>query len=482
MVPKRPITAKPQVEAQEDPDLVDVTPPKRFFVEMLTRDIELEDAILDLLDNCVDGAVRVNAAKQVKPDPKVAYDGFWAKIELNEDGFCIRDNCGGIPKDVARDYAFQFGRPRAGIDNSLQTVGVYGIGMKRALFKLGSDSRVKSRSSDGAFEVHIDKAWVQSKSWKIHLDDVTTGALPKNGVEIKVTDLHEGIARLFDRSASSFETNLVTKIRDHYAYIIQKGFKVSVNGRNVAPNLVQTIVDKKSLSGGIAPYIYETEHNGVRVMLTFGMYANFPSETELNDLGEGKRTKHSAGWTVICNDRVVLSHDTTHRTGWGEAGVPGYHSQFVALAGAVEFISNDASKLPVTTTKRGINLDSPLYANVKDVMRDAIKHFTGFTNHWKSDTPQRHAIQANTEPVDIREAAARIPEDKWQKVMKPLKGRKFVPDLPKAPTVKTHGRMSFEKPLDTISAVREFLEVPEDRPYSEVGAAAFDFVAGRARA
>ena len=33
-------------------------PVKSFFVEMLTRDIELEDAILDLLDNCVDGILR----------------------------------------------------------------------------------------------------------------------------------------------------------------------------------------------------------------------------------------------------------------------------------------------------------------------------------------------------------------------------------------------------------------------------------------
>ena len=36
-------------------ETVDATPVKSFFVDMLTRDIELVDAILDLLDNCVDG-------------------------------------------------------------------------------------------------------------------------------------------------------------------------------------------------------------------------------------------------------------------------------------------------------------------------------------------------------------------------------------------------------------------------------------------
>ena len=38
-------------------------PTKRFFVEMLTRDIDLEDAILDLLDNCLDGVSRSSQSK-----------------------------------------------------------------------------------------------------------------------------------------------------------------------------------------------------------------------------------------------------------------------------------------------------------------------------------------------------------------------------------------------------------------------------------
>ena len=43
------------------------SPAKRFFVEMLTRDIELADAILDLLDNCVDGALRSGGPDPLKP-------------------------------------------------------------------------------------------------------------------------------------------------------------------------------------------------------------------------------------------------------------------------------------------------------------------------------------------------------------------------------------------------------------------------------
>ncbi len=45
--------------AKDEPETVWGGPTKRFFVSMLTRDIRLSDALLDLIDNCVDGAARV---------------------------------------------------------------------------------------------------------------------------------------------------------------------------------------------------------------------------------------------------------------------------------------------------------------------------------------------------------------------------------------------------------------------------------------
>lgn len=71
---------------------VDASPVKSFFVSMLTRDISLEYAILDLLDNCVDGLLRAGAKKTSRP-----YSGYYADIEFDKDTFTISDNCDGIP-------------------------------------------------------------------------------------------------------------------------------------------------------------------------------------------------------------------------------------------------------------------------------------------------------------------------------------------------------------------------------------------------
>ena len=56
---------------------VDARPVKSFFVQMLTRDIALADAILDLLDNCVDGILR---QKKDRSSEK-PYEGFRACLK-----------------------------------------------------------------------------------------------------------------------------------------------------------------------------------------------------------------------------------------------------------------------------------------------------------------------------------------------------------------------------------------------------------------
>ena len=82
---------------------VDARPTKEFFVDMLTRDVRMAMAILDLVDNSIDGAIRTRKEKRL--------DGLMVAITFNQEHFIIEDNCGGIPLDLAINHAFRFGRP-----------------------------------------------------------------------------------------------------------------------------------------------------------------------------------------------------------------------------------------------------------------------------------------------------------------------------------------------------------------------------------
>ena len=191
------------------------------------------------------------------------------------------------------------------------------------------------------------------------------------------------------------------------------------------------------------------------------------------DEGAGFR-RENAGWTIICNDRVVLHNDTTHVTGWGEGRVPKYHTQFVAITGVVRLTSEDSSRLPLTTTKRGINQNSLLYAEVKNVMREGLKHFTDFTNKWKVDPKERREIYKKTTPIAPWRALEEIPQNEWTNSRK-FGGKLFVPKLPNPTQPERKNRtISFVRPLSEIQLLGRFFFEDSDAHPSQIGEKCFD--------
>lgn len=112
---------------------VNANPTKQFFISMLTRDIPLDRSILDLVDNSVDSA-----------NEKQILDTGVIKISMSEERFIIEDNCGGFSRSDAIKFAFRFGRDPTDNRDTPHSVGQFGVGMKRTLFKLGDNFVVKS--------------------------------------------------------------------------------------------------------------------------------------------------------------------------------------------------------------------------------------------------------------------------------------------------------------------------------------------------
>ena len=459
---------------------VQAAPAKRFFVDMLTRDIELADAILDLLDNCVDGAIRSISGNI--PPSETPYEGYWAKVTLAEDRFEIEDNCGGIAQELAENYAFRMGRPDLERDRDIPTVGMYGIGMKRAMFKMGYHSEVVSRVSPAeAFTVRIPRAWMEEdQNWGLELEteNAEQGSI---GTRIRVQDLREGVARQFSDKTGFLKT-LKDSVSAYYGYIIAKGFRVDINGETIQPLRVNFIVDENSVDreGAIAPYMFRSEVDGVDVSVTVGLYTPLRNNDD-DDPSSPRPSVDKAGWTIICNDRVVLYADRTRVTGWGDANVPAYHPQFVSIAGVVIFNSTDAKKLPVTTTKRGVEGNSELYLAVKNVMRDGLKQFTDFTNKWKTPSEERTAaMRGATSAYLAQEVGEHVGADDWKVHPGELGGRLFKPKLPKPKDIDPVRSVQFSRQVKELNEVKEYFD-DMTMSNSQVGTKCFEYVLERAR-
>ncbi len=241
--------------SQKEPQYLDAEPTKRFFVRMLVRDIELVPAIVDLVDNSVDGAHKQSKDKRPTKGAKsrLPLERYSVDITLSDSAFVITDNCGGIALDDAVRYAFRFGRPEdvAPLEGE---VGQFGVGMKRALFKLGQSFAVTSVAEASEFEVVVDvPAWLEDRaSWRFPLKRSGPRARSKAiGTTIQVKDLLPSVASEF--AQETFAQRLRDQIEFRHSAALDEGLRVRLNGHRLkgrAPRLL--------LGDAIQPHIIFT--------------------------------------------------------------------------------------------------------------------------------------------------------------------------------------------------------------------------------
>lgn len=472
-----------ELEEQGIPDhTVSAFPTKKFFMSMLTRDIALNDAIMDLLDNCIDGIHRQLRDKTI--DPNKPYNGFFGEITIDESQFTLRDNCGGIPLNTAIQYAFKMGRSEEyRDDDNLETVGMYGIGMKRAIFKMGLEAEIYSYHAEDIFKVQIPADWSVTPEWFFNYTDISkeqiVSILPSEGTYIKVSALYSNIKKQFSDKAT-FLKNLATELRNHYGYIIQQGFKIIINNIVIEPLELNILTSKGDIGKSIKPYVYTSQIGGVDVEVIIGFYRAPANNEEIENELEGNYAKSStenAGITVICNDRVVLYCDKSYLTGWGELPVPKYHTQFIAIAGVAHFRSNNPILLPVTTTKRGLDTSSDIYSEVKNKIKEGLKIFTSFTNNWKTPTEERTRLFENTSKFNILQPGqTKSDHIILHKAKRGDSGQYQLPDLPKpVNTVRDKfDAISFQREKEKVAAINNYFLPGQAKSASEIGGWCFD--------
>lgn len=457
-----------------DEQVLSGAPTKRFFVSMLPRDIELDDAILDLVDNSVDGAMR---QERDNLDADKPYAQYRCDLTIDNEEFLLQDNCGGIP-DEYLDAAFRLGRPLIDLDGDLPTIGMYGIGMKRAIFKMAKDALVISRSEDRATSVRYGPAWLnpESDDWDLEYQELEDDG--SVGVSIEIHALKDDAIAQF--KGERFIEDLMEKLGQHFSYIIGRGFSINVNQKQVEPETVQIILNEAVLE----PYDYINNVDGVDIQVTVGFYRNLTRQTELEEATDPEqfdprnRSLDNAGITVICNDRVVLISDRSPITGWGVGNVPRYHPQFRAIAGLIVLSSDDAKLLPISTTKRDLDTDTQVYTDARNAAMDGIKIFTGFTNQWKGSEEQTDRFLSIDHKVEARNIS--LANQKGTVVRgKGGKAKKYLPELPKPKTGTKRRRIAFSRDVEEISDVGSaLLGDPKAKP-GDVGIAAWEEVLAR---
>lgn len=170
-------------------DTVDFSPDKGDIYTAIKADVDVEEAFLELGDNVIDNWERVSN----KTDP-LKMEIFRRTTDDGEEEVVVRDNSGGVERD---ELDMLFGLGKSAKDDIDGSVGAYGVGMKKAILRLGDEATVATRHK-GAPEGYgftIDLDWLDEETWE---RPVEGHEVPPGVTEIRLRQLNFNPSSKFD--------------------------------------------------------------------------------------------------------------------------------------------------------------------------------------------------------------------------------------------------------------------------------------------
>lgn len=428
----------------------DANPEKRLFISLLTRDIPMIAALLDLIDNSVNAAVEPFAGRLETADGyvKALNDESLApstgiRLDISSEKIVITDTAPGISSLTAQKHVFKFGRSE-NEENESDRLSVYGLGLKRAIFKLGNKVHIVSDHVDGGFEMFLDVAkWAKDPRipWKFDLTEREPVPPKECGTRISVTELYPETSRRV--SDGLFIGQLKESIARTYSFFLAKFVNISVGEDEVKPANLQCgkNIEKDRLISG-----------EVSCAIAAGL-----------GIPEGGRFKESsAGWHVFCNGRAVVHADKSSLTGWDNNGLPSFQPKHRPFLGTVFFVSKHAEMLPWDTTKSRINDDSGVWQEAKRLMVAVGRPVVTFLD-------SRYSEEGTS--IDMKELSEASQGAVSAMQVSTSKKATFV--VPKRPA-KTTTRIQFDAKDEHIESIARFLMRPS-MSGSDVGRHTFNY-------
>src|SRR6266849_4538258 len=148
---------------------VDTRPTKDVVVSSLTKDASIEACVFDLIDNAIDAARNsIFARESCELDGfglPASYRRYRVDLTISDATVRVSDNCGGIRVSDLQEMVLRFGRR----SHHQLGIGLYGVGLNRAIFKLGTSTHLDTDTGDERAVLELDnKKYLEADDeWKL---------------------------------------------------------------------------------------------------------------------------------------------------------------------------------------------------------------------------------------------------------------------------------------------------------------------------
>lgn len=304
-------------------DKLNAVPSKRLFLSIIA-DYDLNKSICELVDNAFDMWTRSGRTRPIN---------IHVILDRNGNRIVVEDDAGGVARD---DLPFIVGPGQSGSSATDETIGIFGVGTKRAVVALAEDIRIITRvQGEPTFQVEFDDTWLAEDDWYLPL--------------FQVTDIGDGttrveLGRLRTNIDEAAEGQLRTHLSATYAkFLAQSAVSLRLNDTTIEPRFF----DRWSYPPDFGPRRYSGK-----------LLTPQDREVQLEVLAglsnESSPATGEYGVYFYCNDRLVAPAIKSIDVGFarGLAGIP--HPK-ISLTKVIVSMHGDAQAMPWNSSKSEIS-------------------------------------------------------------------------------------------------------------------------------
>lgn len=311
-------------------------PSKRIYNPIIT-DYDFEKSICELVDNAIDIWVKNSRSIKLK-----------ILINLNpaNQTITIIDNAGGIKKD---DLYLIVAPGQTSNLLSDETIGIFGVGSKRAVVHLSNYIIIKTHHKDDlTYEINYDEVWLKDEStWSVNIFKVDN--IPEGETRIELMNLRYSIS-----------DKLIDKVRIHLSEVYAKflhddNLLIELNDIKLFP------IEFENFSGHPD---YSPQGNTISVMTTV-------AEKAIVRIVSGICVASSIsdyGVYLYCNNRLVVKAVKDENVGAYVHNECGRAKIFVYVSGPVDM-------MPWNSSKSNFNYNNEVYNAIREKLKEITSHY-----------------------------------------------------------------------------------------------------------
>lgn len=373
---------------KEGAGTLDAVPSKRLFLSIIA-DYDLNRSICELVDNGLDVWVRAGRKKPISID---------IDLDLDQKSIKVQDNAGGLQY---KELRYIVGPGQTGSKEDDKTIGIFGVGTKRAVVALAQDIRITTRyRKEETYEIDFDDNWLGNEDWRLPLykvDQISPGTT--------IVDLQRLRVALDEQSTKQLKNHL----RATYArFLVDDKVTISLNGDPLTPIFFDT---------WSYPPNYEPRRYRGELPLAEGRTISVDAIAGLSN--ESSPAAGEYGVYFYCNDRLVARAMKSFDVGFmkGYAGLP--HPK-VSLTKVIVALNGDARDMPWNSSKSDISTKHEVFQAIHAWLNEVVKDYAALSRIWMGDWPDKVFQYAKGRIVDI-------PVDSF-----PATKKSYLPPMPKS--------------------------------------------------